>query len=318
MKKSQKIFIIFLTIILVIVALTVVVVKTKKSDFGPDGNTTAEIINNSANNATTDIKIENNNQNNNISDIINGENITSSTNISSNQKPSSNTKPSNNYDLTNAELIQSQKVSSYMLNLYSTVYNGKKIYLFTAEKDKNTFYFDIPGEYIIENIYYADIDENFGNEIIIRANTSQNTQIQTYRNYVLKITSNGFETLLNEQDMKSFSRHFTAELMSDCNIKISNNKTNYVKTINVSTNNISNKYWDESGKPTANSSVDFSNTFYNCEPKDVDSDGMYELYCSQYVSLGNKSNCIGYAYTTLKYNYQKSVFEISDTVFYAY
>lgn len=316
MKNSQK-KIILLTVLIAIVVIAVIIVALLKPGSTSTNNkyeeNTVTSIYEDPDNITANGQIGNNNQ------VSESQNINAAGNTT---KPANKNNTDKNtikeeYDLKNAELIQSQRISSYDLCLYSTKNNGKIIYLFTAEKDDKLFYFDIPGEYIIENIYYANIDGYYGDEVIIHANKNNNSQSDKYQIYVLKITSSGIQTLLNEQQMKSFAQHFSGTPLSNSTVKISNSKTSYSKTIDVEKYSFSAKYWDESGKPKNNTKVISGKNFNHCEPKDVDNDGLYELYCAQYIGLSEDTNCIGYAYTTLKYNLNKNSFEITDTIFYA-
>ena len=78
---------------------------------------------------------------------------------------------------------------------------------------------------------------------------------------------------------------------------------------------------DESGKIMETDVFDhvwIDETFRSFEPQDVDNDGIYEIVCSQYASLGDYSSCIGYASTTLKYNTEIKQFEIIRANFYPY
>ncbi|MBR4071009.1 MAG: hypothetical protein IKK26_00445, partial [Clostridia bacterium] len=73
----------------------------------------------------------------------------------------------------------------------------------------------------------------------------------------------------------------------------------------------------EQGKPTSDIpvSIDCINSI---EPKDVDNDGIYELICKRYSSLGAHVGYLGDAVTTLKYDKSSNSFKIIDAEFIPY
>ncbi|MBP3329429.1 MAG: hypothetical protein J6L89_01215 [Clostridia bacterium] len=327
MKNTQKILIAVLALVLIAVTALIIFVKTNKTDENNINNNPTDIVSNENNTVSAD---QTDNQNNHDVTYSESDN-TPITNVNDNKTPSAGNNPSKeptqaatkNYDLSSAELMQSQITSFGELKLYSTDYNGKKIYLFVIDNDGKKFFREIPGEYIIENIYYANIDGRFGDELIIRANTGTNTNPPTYKNYIFKITSKGFESLFSASDLNKFASGYRAELKQGFNVKISNSITGYSKTINVkglNKNTYVGEYWDANGNLTTNKTkeqVDFGDGFHFIEPKDVDNDGIYEITCSQYTSLGKRSDCIGYANTVIKYDFQKKEFKVISTVFYS-
>ena len=130
----------------------------------------------------------------------------------------------------------------------------------------------------------------------------------------------GTPTAVKSENIEKLVR----ELKENFNVEISNKYVSFTKTVNVKGINdekYDDSYWDESGKIMETDVFDhvwIDETFRSFEPQDVDNDGIYEIVCSQYASLGEYSSCIGYASTTLKYNTEIKQFEIIRANFYPY
>lgn len=225
------------------------------------------------------------------------------------------------YDLKDAEVINTQKSSFGEVRLLSAKSDGKSIFLIEAEYKGKKFYAEYPAYYNFENIYYANVDGYYGDEVIIHASTGNDG---IYENDVLKITSDGIIHLLNANNAFHMTTSFNTKLKENFNVEFSNKFTSFKKTINVKNINDENyvgSYWDKNGKVTEEDVLDhvwIDESFIRFEPQDVDNDGIYEIVCSQYTSLGDYSSCIGYAGITLKYNTGLKQFEIVNATFYPY
>ncbi len=325
MKTSHKILTALLAVIIIASICIIISVKKKDNIINPDVQVKSsyqppESQTNSGelpnNNAQDDIN--NNHSHDHTHTAIKPQGQTDKQSNQTNAKPSTNNKPTQQkkeYDLTNSEEIQSQKTSFGQLKLYSTFTEGKKIYLFVMDNGKTKFYKEMPGSYIIENIYYANIDGKFGDEIFIRAKTNSSDKPATYENHVLKVTPNGFESLI---DITPASLGFSATIDSNYNVKIINSKTKMSKNINIKdikNSDFTNEIWNESGKIISSVKPVFEKNAFTIEPVDVDDDGIYEILFTQYVSLGKNKDCIGYARATLKYNHQSNKIEVINTYF---
>lgn len=332
MKKSQKILVAVLCLVAVAIIALIIFIKAPDKPTSPNGENISTNIQNdnvlhnsgekisettgaqmenspvidNENNQTTASKHSNNNINNNPAD----------------KTDKNNKKPNQSYNLDAAEIMNTQKTSFGELKLYSTKSVNKDIYLLELNHNNgNKFYYEIPGEYIIENIYYANVDERFGEEILVRAWSGKINEPGNYATYVLKITNTEFVSLLSSSEIKKFTQTFTAELKPNYNISVYNKTSGFSETINV--NDINSKFassvWNNdgsilSGKTSAD--VIFEEAYNGFEPRDVDNDGIHEIVCTQSTSIGNKVNVIGYAATTLKFNYDSGKFEIFATDFY--
>lgn len=329
MKKSQKLLIGLLIVTLIVTTAIIIFVKTDNNQptdtnviyvTDAEGNTVAVtqgtadytiVTDSDGNEFYAEITTNNN------ADTTTGKNNKVTTIDNNNKNNSTDKKPTENnktYNLDNAILVQTQKISSGELKLYSLTSDGKTIHLFVAEKDGNKFYKEIPGSYIIENIFYADIDGKFGDEIIVHANKCLGDTPYKYENYVLKITTDGFEELFKPS---SVSLGFSGTLKDNFSVEITNSKTGLQKTINLQNSSFAEKYWDKDGKVLSpQSKVVFESSFYTFEPNDYDSDGLFEIACTQYVSLTSQQDFVGYARTVLEYDSTTKEVKVVETNFY--
>ena len=325
MKNIHKILLAVLVLVLVGVIALIIFVKTNDGDNNsvnnpsennytlPGENTSEEII--------TDA-VHGHNHEHEEAETATNNNTVSGNNTTEKDKNSYSPVVSNKtYDTKNAEIINTQKSSFGEIRLLSAKSDGKSVYLLEAEYEGKKFYTEYPAYYDIENIYYANVDGSYGDEIIIHAST--NTK-GVYENDILKITADGIIHLLNANNAFYMTTSFDTKLKENFNVEISNKYVSFTKTVNVKGINdekYDDSYWDESGKIMETDVFDhvwIDETFRSFEPQDVDNDGIYEIVCSQYASLGDYSSCIGYASTTLKYNTEIKQFEIIRANFYPY
>ncbi len=325
MKNIQKILLAVLVFVLIGVTALIIFVKTNNNDNATN--------NPSENNYTLPGEIA---PEETIADVVHGhnnkheqktetatKNNTDSTNGTTTYDKNSYSPAVNNktYNIKDAEVISTQKSSFGEIRLLSAKSDIKNIYLLEAEYKGKKFYAEYPAHYNIENIYYANVDGSYGDEVIIHAST--NTK-GVYENDVLKITPDGIIHLFNANNAFHMASSFSTKLKENFTVEILNKHTSFTKTINVkdiNDENYADSYWDETGKIMETDVFDhvwIDETFRRFEPQDVDNDGIYEIVCSQYASLGDYSSCIGYASTTLKYNTEIKQFEIVRANFYPY
>ncbi len=327
MKNIQKILLAVLSLVFVAVVIIIVVVKTDKDEKTTQHqNTTQYTISGENGNSQAEnntIFSQQTNQNNTLNneDVI--ENTMASdkqnSSASSNKTDTNSTQTSKKYDFSDSEVLESQRSSFGDTKLISAKYNGEKIYLFEATVDNRKFYYELPGHYNIENIYYANVDGFYGDEIIIHSDTRQ---YGIYDNVVLKITKDGILPLLDKEQMLDFLMSYNSILKKDFNVEIINSYTGIKKTVNVygiNEENYDESYWNSDGSIAETDLKDrvwFYDFYYSFVPNDVDTDGLYELICSQKASLGAYNSIIGHTVTTLKYNIETKEFEVMKTEFY--
>ncbi len=222
------------------------------------------------------------------------------------------------YDLTNSEVLETQKSSFGDIRLLTATDNGIKVYLLEATVNNKKFYYEMPSSYIVENIYFANVDGEYGDEIIVRSQTLTNG---IYDNAVLKITSSGIKSLFEKKEALDIMSTYRSDLKANFNVEIVNQATGLKKTVNVlniNDENYADSYWDENGKLMETDTVDrvwFETSYFSFQPADVDDDGFSEIICLQYATLGNPDSVIGIANTTLKFDAEAKKFKIFETNF---
>ncbi len=221
-----------------------------------------------------------------------------------------------NYNLSNADVITDKNASFGKCRLYSVNSDGKRVFLIEVTSNGKKYYYEFLGSSVIEDVILKNVDSQKGDEIIILAKKSNGT----YDNLVLRITSKGMVSLLSESEIYNISSSYTSELKENFNVDIycryGDDKTINVKNINKE--NYVGSYWDASGKLIEEFTEDpiwFDQTFCSLEVKDVDKDGVCEIICSQYASMGDLDSCVGYAKTTIKYSTEYDSFTVVNSTF---
>ena len=322
--NTQKILIGVLALTLVIVIGLVIFIKTDRGNANSEGsdgqNQYTQSDEMSANSQAADTLSHQHEEDGTASQS--GKDDSDETKKEAVSNSDSHVKNDASYKFTDAEIIQSQKSSFGDVKLLTANVDGKKVILFEATVKDKKFYYEFPIYYNIENIYYANVDGYFGDEIIIHANTGGNGGAGSYDNIILKITENGIINLFDDEAAFKFLTSFKTELKDDFNVEITNKYTSFKKTINVKDINsekYGDSYWETDGKlaviKTSNQ-VCIDETFYVFQPKDTDSDGYYEIVCYQYASLGSLTSNIGSTQLTLKYDRDSKQFFVSGADFY--
>ncbi len=221
-----------------------------------------------------------------------------------------------NYDLSKADVIINKTASFGKCRLYSAISDGKHVFLIEATANGKKYYYEFFGSSVIEDVILKNVDGQTGDEIIILAKKSNGI----YDNLILRITPKGMVSLLSESEIYEIATAYSSELKENFNVdiycKYSNNKTINVKNINKE--NYVGSYWDATGKLIEEFTEDpiwFDQSFCSLEVKDIDSDGVYEIICSQYASMGDFDSCVGYARTTIKYNTEYDRFTVVNSIF---
>ena len=320
MKNKRKILIGVLAVILsfICVIVAVVFLKPNKINNSNTDETTTYVKtenNGKAEESKTDSVTENNTQNHHP--------VTEVTTVSTNHNHNA---PENqtheliqnykNYDLSQADIITDKSASFGKCRLYSVNSEGKRVFLIEATSNGKKYYYEFFGSSEIKDVILKNVDGQNGDEIIILARKSNGL----YDNLVLKVTGKGMVSLLSEAEINEFATAYTSELKENFNVDIycqyGDKKTINVKNINKE--NYVGSYWDASGKLIEEFTEDpiwFDETFCSLEVKDVDSDGAYEIICSQYASMGDYESCVGYAETTIKYNTKYDKFTVVNSKF---
>ena len=327
MKNTQKILLAIFAFVLVAVTVIVIVIKSDHNSDNttqPDNDTLYTLPEESIDTTQTENEAntsQHSDHNHNNTPVTSDDIVSPSenkNNISSDEN--NDVQSSKTYDLSDAEILQTQKSSFGNISLISTKNYGKRVYLIEASVENKKFFYEFPSSYNIENIYYANVDGEYGDELIIHADIDY-TGI--YDNVVLKITKNGIKSLINKNQLIDFMSCNSSVLKNNFNVEITNSYTGMRKTINVqgiNNEDYSDSYWEKDGTIAETDPKDhvwFEESYYVFEPRDTDNDGIYEIVCCQQASLGSPDSLIGYVETVLEFNSKTKKFEISKTNFYS-
>lgn len=324
MKNTQKILLAVLALVLAGIIAAIIFVRTNDNSNNVSDNSTSdnytlpgefapgETITDGKHNHNhehlTESSTKNSTDSNNNITVNNG----------TSDSPVSNNKV---YDLKDAEVLNTQKSSFGNVRLLSAKSDGKKVFLLEAEYKSKKFYVEYPAYYNIENIYYANVDGTYGDEIIIHSSTNIDGD---YVNDVLKITPDGIIHLLTANNAFYVATSFNTNLKDNFNVEFSNKYVSFKTTVyvkGINDENYEDSYWETNGKLAVIETEDevwIDETFRGFEPRDVDDDGIYEIVCLQHTSLGDYTSCIGNTSVTLKYNTQLNQFEVVSADFYPY
>lgn len=179
---------------------------------------------------------------------------------------------------------------------------------------KDLTYNTIPGAYS-ENLYLNDIDGDSIEEIILHQCVGMSGGAGSYIARVFKIENDEIKEIFcssNNDAKKYWNTGFSGHPEDNYTFIIANNNTGYCEEYKVSTNRPDRH--DESGNAVSHREimVDSFNLFL---PKDIDSDGICEIYCRQYTSDWGHADYIGDAISILKFNAEKQEFEVVDAWF---
>lgn len=124
-----------------------------------------------------------------------------------------------------------------------------------------------------------------------------------------------------DDNEKVFDTGYSITLLKDNKFKIENKFTEYSEIFDYNQSKENDEYYqnfwyDEKGNPVEQEiSID---SFLEFSPLDIDDDGIFEISCTQHVSLFWHMNTIGWANSVLKYNNETNKFEVVSAEFKCY
>lgn len=317
MKKKQKIIVAVSAVFVVVIGIIVAVVVSNKNNRPEDteeitSNTCAagyEIIEETEAEIVTEKSTQSNSP---VTQAITSDNNNNDAEEKVTHEIIQNYK---NYDLNTAEILAEKSASFGKVKLYSAKSDKYRINLIEATSNGKKYYYEFFGSSEIKDIILKNVDGQKGDEIIIIAKKSNGT----YDNLVIKLTQSNMISLLSESEIHEISSMYTSELKENFNVNVycgSSKMTVNVKNINKE--DYTGSYWDASGKLIEEFTEDpiwFDNTFSSLEAKDIDGDGVCEIICTQYASMGDFDSCVGYAKTTIKYDTEYDKFVVINSTF---
>lgn len=167
------------------------------------------------------------------------------------------------------------------------------------------------------SIELCDVNDDGDKEILLHECTGMTGGAGQYLSRVFEFVDNEIvEIFSSGNGSDNFDTGYSITILKNNQFRISNKYTGYSEVFSLKdrTDEYYKNYWyDEKGKTIEQEiSVD---SFYEFYPVDTDEDGVYEIFCRQYVSLIGHSDGIGCAETVLKYNSTTSSFDIISTEF---
>lgn len=157
-------------------------------------------------------------------------------------------------------------------------------------------------------LYVCDIDGDSIDEIIVQQTIGMSGGAGQYMSHIYKV-DNEITEIFSSGSTNQFDTGFSSRLKDNFKLEIKNIFTGYITDLDFSNNEqYASAYFDENGKPRSNESI-WCDSFREFIPEDVDNDGIFELVCLQYISLGCHSNYIGDIKSCLKYNVRTNEFE---------
>lgn len=197
-------------------------------------------------------------------------------------------------------------------------------FLVIVTKDK-TFYKDLTaydGQInFAGNIEVCDLDGDGNCEVLLQQTIGMTGGAGSYLSRIFDYRDGELIELFSSDDIfDKYSRNmgFSCTLLENKEIKIDNEFTDYSETFSMSDRPDEYfKWWYNVDGGLANKEI-MVDSFYEFVPKDTDEDGVFEIFCRQYVSLIGHSDGIGCTKIVLKYNVTTAEFEIFDASFELY
>lgn len=180
---------------------------------------------------------------------------------------------------------------------------------------KDLTYNRISGAYS-ESLYLNDVDGDGVEEIIIHQCIGMTGGAGQYLARIFKVENDEINEIFcsfgNNESEKHFDTGFSGHPEDNYTFTITNNITGFNAVYQVS--NDRPDRFDENGNSVSRREimVDHFNEFL---PKDIDSDGICEIYCEQYTSDRGHADYTGEAVSILKYNTYIQEFEVIDAWF---
>lgn len=152
--------------------------------------------------------------------------------------------------------------------------------------------------------YFADVDGEKGEEIIVHMDTGGSGGYGSYVSYVFKVDEGKILTLFDSETDNIFKNAFESRLESPFKAVVYCKDVGYEKTLDLKDWDASDMeyIYDAEGNPIDYDYVVNFDSFYKFEPKDVDKDGIFEVVCRQYASLGSHVSCVGFTELVLSFD----------------
>lgn len=191
---------------------------------------------------------------------------------------------------------------------------------FAMETAGAVLFYDLGGRYLDDALYLNDIDGNGADDIIVQQCVDVFGGAGTFLSRVFKVEENTIVELFNsstdylsDDETSRCNTGFSSEFLENHQLRITNASVGYSTTIDLS-GRYADEFFDETGKGKLNNRI-ICDSFMEFSPKDVDNDDIFEIVCSQYVSLYGHADGIGYAKSVLKFDTSQQKFIVINAKF---
>lgn len=171
------------------------------------------------------------------------------------------------------------------------------------------------------NIDVCDFDGDGDCEVLLQQTVGMTGGAGSYLSRIFDYRDGQIlEIFSSDSIFKKYSKNmgFTCTLLTNKEIRIDNEFTNYSETFSMSDRPDEYfKWWYQDDGSIVDREL-MVDSFYKFVPIDTDFDGVYEVFCRQYTSLVGHTDGIGSTTIVLKFNSESSEFEIIDAGFELY
>lgn len=169
-----------------------------------------------------------------------------------------------------------------------------------------------------DNLYVCDIDGEKGDEIVLQQVVGITGGAGQYLSRIYKVGEKEIKEIFSSVTGEKFDTGFKSEARDGFKVEITNIFTKSITVLDFSKDKeYKGVYFDQSGAVIQKATI-LCDSFESFVPLDKDADGIFEIECSQYVSLYGHSDYIGDAKTVLKYNSDLQKMEIIEASFQPY
>lgn len=203
-----------------------------------------------------------------------------------------------------------KRFSAFILCDYNHDTNEKLYHdsYLAIETDDKVLFEDLsnhyPGSYS-DTLHVCDLDGDLVDEIIVQQTVGMSGGAGQYQSRIYKLMENSrIQEIFISSPQALYDTGFTGITNGNL-LKIKNKFTGYEMNLEYNTNKN-----NQSITPSI-----LCDSFSSFEPQDIDHDGVFEIRCTQYVSLYGHADYIGDAHSVLKYNQKNKQFEVIEASF---
>ena len=173
---------------------------------------------------------------------------------------------------------------------------------------------DVPS--YADSIYACDVDGDRTEEIILQQTIGMTGGAGQYLSRVYKIKNGDVIEMLASSTLNAFDTGFEYTAKDDYKVEVQNRFITFDRVYDIKgLKGIGLALYNENGKRNETTESPYVDSFFSFKPFDVDSDGVFELECKQYVALCDHSNYLGTSVSVIKYNNTTEKFEVVQADF---